>query len=924
MKATRLFLILLAGAVLLLSACTKGKENEPVSYSITVTTNGNGTAVAAIGGTAVAKAVEGATVTLSATAGEGHYFAGWTVVSGDAAISNTSAAEATFVMPAGNVSVKANFIDETAKKYKINVTSGDWGKARTNKVEAAEGETVRLTATPDEGYVFVYWLFEDEGFEYEDLGIENVKANPLTFTMPAADVDVTGYFIDEDAMTYLIGLTTDGKGTAKASIRGETVYESVKGKTVTITAKANDGYVFAGWTPISGGAVLEDATAEETTFTMPAQDISFKANFVTEAERYIITLTIDGNGTADADKDDAAEGETVTISATPGEGYIFDKWSVISGGVDIADTAAAETTFIMSAGPVDIEAYFIVENPTVWDGVSILQPEGYIDGAPGQVLINWASELAWLSAASNGIVTVADRNFEGYTFILINGINLANHPWTPISHDPEWDEENIFKGTFDGEGRNISNLNISFPDKHFSAFFGVCDGRIENLHIISGSVEGENGTAAVCGYLMDNGTIADCSNAASVAGKSSSIGGICGTSAGTIERCVNYGRIVALENSEMFTSNNNSGGICGENSGTIDECRNSGSITTQSERGLAGGICGKNNGGIIQNCYNSGAIAGINNTGGIFGRSEIKSTAKVTGCENSGTVRGGEYTRGIGGVSYGIISDCGNTALGTVDGGDNVGGIVGQNRGSATRCFNHGEISGDTFIGGVTGQNYSGSLTDSYNTGAVNGADSVGGVTGYNTENSSISGCYNDGMVSGTNSYVGGVAGINQGSSIAGCYNTGRINNGINEAGGICGQNMSSGGSITACYNTGTVDGNDKVGGICGSNLFNSSVTACFNVGQVMGNSAFGSICGMQNAYITACYWAENIEAAIGDNGSYTDAHKFSDTAWPSTGGSLGQSAEWGTGDGSGSGTYWKSLGGWNDGDPVYPKLYFE
>jgi uncharacterized repeat protein (TIGR02543 family) len=49
------------------------------------------------------------------------------------------------------------------------------------------------------------------------------------------------------------------------------------GTTISIKAEANAGYEFAGWTAPTGE--FADANAEETTFTMPAQNVTVSANF---------------------------------------------------------------------------------------------------------------------------------------------------------------------------------------------------------------------------------------------------------------------------------------------------------------------------------------------------------------------------------------------------------------------------------------------------------------------------------------------------------------------------------------------------------------------------------------------------------------------------------------------------------------------
>jgi hypothetical protein len=89
------------------------------------------------------------------------------------------------------------------------------------------------------------------------------------------------------------------------------------------------------------------------------------------------------------------------------------------------------------------------------------------------------------------------------------------------------------------------------------------------------------------------------------------------------------------------------------------------------------------------------------------------------------------------------------------------------------------------------------------------------------------------------------------------------------------------------------------------------NITACYNVGTIATNAtgSWNSIGSNGTANYTIDMPSHNNNATV-----------FSDTAWPST----TADAEWGVGDGSGSGTYWKDLGSWNGGTPVFPKLFFE
>jgi hypothetical protein len=187
-------------------------------------------------------------------------------------------------------------------------------------------------------------------------------------------------------------------------------------------------------------------------------------------------------------------------------------------------------------------------------------------------------------------------------------------------------------------------------------------------------------------------------------------------------------------------------------------------------------------------------------------------------------------------------------------------------------------------------------------------------------------------MIAGFSSVAGicADASSSSSSSITNCYNTGYID-GNDRAGGICGYASSI--SMTACYNTGNINGADQTGGICGS-VASISMTVCYNTGEVTGGrSNVGGICGLVGSpssfSIAACYWiyVPGTSAAtsgignLGNNGpSDVGTTILGSGAWPDT----ADDPQWGMGDGSGDGTYWKSLGGWYGGNPVYPKLYFE
>ena len=109
-------------------------------------------------------------------------------------------------------------------KYKVTVKEATNGKVVANVTEAAEGTTVELDITPDEGYVLDAVVVE--GLAQETI-VENNK-----FTMPANDVTVSATFkaepVDEDkddTVTPPIGEGTEG---SKEEVKDEAKDESPK------------------------------------------------------------------------------------------------------------------------------------------------------------------------------------------------------------------------------------------------------------------------------------------------------------------------------------------------------------------------------------------------------------------------------------------------------------------------------------------------------------------------------------------------------------------------------------------------------------------------------------------------------------------------------------------------------------------------
>ena len=227
----------------------------PTEFTITVKTDGNGTASASH-----AKAVVGTEIRLTATPNTGYHFKEWQVISGGVTIKDNK-----FLMPSANVEVKAIFEKDAPPaptEFTITVTSGDNGTASASHAKAVVGTEIRLTATPNTGYHLKEWQVISGG-----VTIENNK-----FTMPSANVEVKAIF-EKDAppapTEFTITVTSGDNGTASASHA-----KAVVGTEITLTATPNKGYHFKEWQVISGGVTIKDDK-----FTMPSANVEVKAIF---------------------------------------------------------------------------------------------------------------------------------------------------------------------------------------------------------------------------------------------------------------------------------------------------------------------------------------------------------------------------------------------------------------------------------------------------------------------------------------------------------------------------------------------------------------------------------------------------------------------------------------------------------------------
>ena len=217
-----------------------------------------------------------------------------------------------------------------AVKYSINVVQPANGSVSASATSATAGTTVKLTATPAEGYTLDYFT------------LDGARINGNTFIMPARNVDVSAVFT---ANAYSITVVQPTGGTVSASATSATA-----GTTVKLTANPAEGYTLDYFT-------LDGERINGDTFSMPARNVEVSAVFTANA--YSITVVQPANGTVSASKLSAFFGEAVELTAVPDEGYELSHY-VVNGAANNGGT------FTMPARDVIVTAVFTkVAEPSV-------------------------------------------------------------------------------------------------------------------------------------------------------------------------------------------------------------------------------------------------------------------------------------------------------------------------------------------------------------------------------------------------------------------------------------------------------------------------------------------------------------------------------------------------------------------------------
>ena len=297
------------------------EDPEEPSFSITISGG-----AAYIDNVKVNTAKEGETITIRAEAEEGKVFVSWNTNQESVVLEDPESETTTFIMPAEEVIIMAEFEDapDPGYEYIVNFESNG-GEGLMNYQTFHEKIVQKLNANQftREGYLFLGWSTTADGeVEYED-GAEITK--PLVKENQVCTLYAVWESI-EPVQEYSVLVSG---GTAYAD--GAVITSAEEGTEITIIAEEKEGKIFVKWI-YNENFEMADPESPETTFVMPAENVVIMAQFEDEVDLgFEYTVEFNGNGADAGEMEDQIfhekEEQKLNLNQYTREGYTFMGWS---------------------------------------------------------------------------------------------------------------------------------------------------------------------------------------------------------------------------------------------------------------------------------------------------------------------------------------------------------------------------------------------------------------------------------------------------------------------------------------------------------------------------------------------------------------------------------------------------------------------
>ncbi len=691
-------------------------------FTLTVTIEGEGTVL--VDGDSYISPVsfgEGDSLSLQAVAANDWRFAGW---SGDINSDSTTQVVAADT----DQSVTASFIEHDTCLLTVSLVGEGSvlvnNETYTTPLEIIQGETVELTALPEEFWEFTGWSGAGSG-DKKSLTVQ---------------IDTDSHFIASFIQHETISLSIDIIGSGNVLVNSETYLAPrplIKGDTVIIKAAPAEFWSFAEW---QGDRVDSSVRLEFVADT----NLQLTAVF-TEHDTLTLTVIIEGEGTVLVDSKKYTEPlsvrkeDTITLSAIPDSHFSFTGWSQDLNSSSPVEQLYLDTDLTVTAsfqrdtqlleiiregeGDVLVNGELYTDTRIIFSGDSLTleaNPAEFWSFERWENGFSSDSDKLLLHPDSNLTITVIFQPVkflvrlavDGPGQLLLNGDTYLEPQRirggeTITIKAVETDLCYRFKqwtGNFTGTA-TYEELTV-VDDFHSTAQF------VPNFHAGEGS--------SVDPYQIENWY-----HLHSI-------------------RCFPEAKFDLIKQLDAADSG------YAELAGPAAHSATGWLPVGDNSSPFAGVFSGNNH--KIKDFQ-------IDRTGhsstGLFGEtadSSIISDLKLRNFE----IKGDTFTGAISGLNRGEINN--SSALGEVSGGSGSGGLVGVNwRGQLNALYFHGKVEGTTMVGGVSGVNFEGKISNSYARGELTGSRKVGGITGRNLGGDLLN-TYSTAAVQGTE-YTGGISG---------------------------------------------------------------------------------------------------------------------------------------------------------------------
>lgn len=322
---------------------------------------------------------------------------GYSDVTGSTTVAMPESTTLNFMVKSNDTDISKGVFKKIGDEYILDVTfdqTGDYSfyvkddKGNNNVIYYRNQVGILEDLTSN---VTLYKYGSDNAGHYVTLSVATPGTYGIKMTKSGENYSVSLYKIPDTSVTYTVNYGVNGDNgtlTADGVTSGSTVNSGTK---VTFTANPSKGYAVEGWYSDAECTKKIESAGTNKTYTVTVNaDTNVYVKFHT-AETYTVTFSSSDEtyGTVSATNGTTpltspatvTEGDTVTFTAKPKDGYALSDWTV--NGVSASSTANqyaitinSNTTVVANfkvedSGTIVNDMYFLygsTNNPTSWEG----------------------------------------------------------------------------------------------------------------------------------------------------------------------------------------------------------------------------------------------------------------------------------------------------------------------------------------------------------------------------------------------------------------------------------------------------------------------------------------------------------------------------------------------------------------------------